>query len=173
MLYYNTNPGQPQFVSPEWIKENTSLDPSTATPEQLAAAGYYLRVVVPEGGIPSQNVQVVQTNEIVGTDYVITQTAIPYSADTYIKQCRSTAYDLLVPSDWLEIRQGENGTPIPTDWGNWRENIRIECQVKVDAINAATTEEELTTYVLSVAYTTWPPAPLTPAEDRPEVAVSE
>lgn len=172
MNYYNTNPNQPQFVSAEWVKENTSLDPATATPQQLAAAGYYLVVLNPAGGVNGPIVKT-QTEGIVGYDYVITQTATPYSKETYITQTRNTAYDLLVPSDWLEIRQGENGTPIPEDWGNWRESIRVECKIKVDAINATETTEELTAYVLSSAYTTWPIAPATPAEDRTEVAGAE
>ena len=53
------------------------------------------------------------------------------------------AYGLLEPSDWYVVRKSENGTAIPTDWGNWRESIRTTYQQQVVAINACTTVPEL------------------------------
>jgi hypothetical protein len=170
MIYYNTNPGQPQFVDAEWIKQNTSLDPEKTPPSALAAAGFYLRVVIPEGGYNSQLVNVTQTAEIVEYDYVITLTATPFSGQTYTNSVYNTSYALLEGTDWLVTRKAEDGTPIPEDWATWRESVRTAAQEKITAIEATTTEEELKTYVLSPEYSAWPFPPAEPPENRPIVS---
>ena len=75
----------------------------------------------------------------------------------------SQAYDYLQPTDWLVVRRSENNTPIPEDWNTWRQTIRDEAAVKVNAINACTSKEELNTYCQSDSYLFWSDQPNTPA----------
>ena len=73
------------------------------------------------------------------------------------------AYNILQPTDWLVVRKSENNTPIPEDWNTWRQTIRDEAAVKVNAINACTSKEELNTYCQSDSYLFWSDQPSTPA----------
>jgi len=75
----------------------------------------------------------------------------------------SQAYDYLQPTDWLVVRQTENGTLVPAEWNTWRQTIRDEAAVKVNAINACTSKEELNTYCQSDSYLIWSDQPSTPA----------
>jgi hypothetical protein len=72
------------------------------------------------------------------------------------------AYSLLQPSDWLVVRQSENGTLVPAEWNTWRQTIRDEAAAKTDAINACETKENLSTYCESESFFTWAPQPTTP-----------
>lgn len=81
-----------------------------------------------------------------------------YMVDLTNKQ----AYNYLQPTDWLVVRQVENGTPIPTDWNTWRQVIRDEAAEKVVNIQACTSKEDLNTYCQSDAYLTWSDSPSTP-----------
>jgi hypothetical protein len=72
------------------------------------------------------------------------------------------AYTYLQPTDWLVIRQSENGTLVSGDWNTWRQTIRDEAEVKVDAINACSSKEELNTYCQSDAFLIWSEEPNTP-----------
>lgn len=162
MSYYNTNPGQPQFVTADWVKDNGGIDPSTATPQQLADAGFYLMVVEPEPEYDPSLVSIEQEQGIVGTNYVVSYRLVPFATSTYVNSVKTQAYSILQPTDWLVVRKVENGTEIPADWDNWRESIRVESQDKVTTIDTAS-EEELVAYVQSPAYTYWPPEPTAPA----------
>jgi hypothetical protein len=162
MSYYNTNPGQPQFVTADWVLANGGIDPYTATPEELAAAGFYLMVVEPEPSYDPELVSIEQTQGIVGTNYVVSYKLVPFPASEYVSSVKSQAYAILQPTDWLVVRKVENGAEIPEDWNTWRESIRVESQDKVTTIDTAT-EEELVAYVQSPAYTYWPPEPTAPA----------
>ena len=72
------------------------------------------------------------------------------------------AYSILQPSDWMVVRQSENGTLVPAEWNTWRQTIRDEAAAKIDAINACETRESLSTYCESEAFLTWTPQPTTP-----------
>jgi len=74
----------------------------------------------------------------------------------------SQAYTYLQPTDWLVVRQSENGTLVPTDWNTWRQTIRDEAAAKATAINACKSKEELNTYCQSDAYLAWSNQPSTP-----------
>lgn len=161
MSFYNTNPGQPQFVTADWVKENGGIDPAKATPQQLADAGFYLMVVEPEPEYDPALVSIESEQGIVGTNYVVSYRLVPFPTSTYINSVKTEAYNILQPTDWLVVRKVENGTEVPTDWNDWRESIRVESQTKVATIEGAT-EEELVAYVQSPAYTYWPAEPTTP-----------
>jgi hypothetical protein len=161
MSFYNTNPDQPQFVTADWVRTNAGIDPDKATPEQLAAAGFYLMVVEPTPEYDPDLVSIEQEQGIVGTNYVVSYRLVPFATSTYTTSVKSQAYNILQPTDWLVVRKVENGAEIPEDWNAWRESIRVESQDKVTTIDTAS-EEELVAYVQSPAYTYWPPEPTTP-----------
>jgi hypothetical protein len=79
-----------------------------------------------------------------------------------ISDVKATAYGILQPTDWLVVRQVENGSTFPTDWNDWREFIRLESQTKIAAIDACETYDDLQAYLSSEAYAYWPPEPTTP-----------
>jgi hypothetical protein len=74
----------------------------------------------------------------------------------WVAQTRTTAGTLLVPTDWMIIREADNGTSIPADVKAWRESIRTACNDKVTAIEATTDTESLAAYITGDAYPVWP-----------------
>lgn len=94
--------------------------------------------------------------------YEILPLPLTQSKETYVSAVKAKAYSILQPTDWLVVRQVENSTSIPTDWNTWREDIRLESQDKVTAIEACEDADALEAYVSSEAYSFWPPEPTTP-----------
>jgi hypothetical protein len=86
----------------------------------------------------------------------------------WVGQTRTTAGTFLQPSDWLVIRETDNGTPVPDEWRTWRESIRAAAGGKVDAIEATATTEELAAYITGADYPTWPSDPSTPELSAPD-----
>lgn len=85
--------------------------------------------------------------------------------DQWCDQTRTTAGTLLQPTDWMVIREADNGAAMPQDVKDRREEIRQLSGVKVAAIKATTTTEELATYLTSAEYSQWEPQPEPPIED--------
>jgi hypothetical protein len=164
--YYNTNPDQPQVADKTWVAINGGIDPTTSTPEQLAAAGYYCYVATTAPTVNTKIYTVESTWVITGTEATQEYTVVPFALDgskgTYTSEVKAKAYSILQPTDWLVVRQVENDTPIPTDWNDWRESVRLESQGKVTAIESCETADDLNAYVTSEAYGFWPPEPTTP-----------
>ena len=80
----------------------------------------------------------------------------------WTQQTRTTAGTLLAPTDWVIIREADNGTPADPALKAWREAIRQATGAKVAAIEATTTTDELAAYITSSDYSIWPtqePAP--------------
>ena len=164
MSYFNTNPGQVEYVTSDWVLENTGLDPATTPPAELAAAGFYLMVVEPEPAYNPELTYLQQTQGIVGTNYVVAYVIKPFSKETYTSAVNSEAYSILLPTDWLVVRKVENGTEIPPEWNTWRQSIRDEAALKIITIDDTRTDQQLIDYVESPAYTYWPPEPASPAQ---------
>ena len=87
--------------------------------------------------------------------------------EQWVAQTRPTAGTLLVPSDWLVIREQDNGTAVPTEWKDWRQAIRMATGDKVAAIEATTTTEELAAYITGADYPMWPADPNQPQPESP------
>jgi hypothetical protein len=87
--------------------------------------------------------------------------------EQWVAQTRTTAGTLLVPSDWLVIREQDNGTAVPTEWKDWRQAIRMATGDKVAAIEATTTTEELAAYITGADYPAWPADPNQPQPEPP------
>jgi hypothetical protein len=54
-----------------------------------------------------------------------------------IQQVNSTAYSLLLPTDWMVVKAVETSTAIPTAWNTWRQSIRTTAASAVSSIEAA------------------------------------
>ena len=87
--------------------------------------------------------------------------------DQWQQQTRTTAGTLLAPSDWMVIREADNGTAVSDDWRTWRESIRTATGTKVTVIAQTTDTAELAAYVTGADYSIWPSDPSTPPSPNP------
>lgn len=85
--------------------------------------------------------------------------------EQWAAQTRATAGTLLQPTDWMVIREADNGVAMPQEVKDRREEIRQLSGVKVTAIKATTTTEELAAYVTGPEYSQWEPQPEPPLAD--------
>ena len=79
--------------------------------------------------------------------------------EQWTQQTRATANTLLQPSDWMVIREADNGTAIDADTKALRQEIRLATGTKVTAIEATEETEALAAYITSSEYSQWPPYP--------------
>ena len=75
--------------------------------------------------------------------------------DQWNDQTRDTANSLLTPSDWMVIREADNGAEVPIEVKEYRQAIRQRCGIKLDAIEATTTTDELAAYITGPDYPHW------------------
>jgi hypothetical protein len=75
--------------------------------------------------------------------------------EQWIGQTRATANTLLAPTDWMVIREADNGKPMDAAIKAERQRIREVAGTKVAAINATATTAELAAYITSPAYSSW------------------
>lgn len=69
---------------------------------------------------------------------------------------RATAGTILTPTDWMVVREMDNGTPVPDAYRDWRQAVRGASEAKVAAIAATTTTAELAAYITGGNYSVWP-----------------
>jgi hypothetical protein len=79
--------------------------------------------------------------------------------EQWTQQTRATANTLLQPSDWLVIREADNGTAMDADTKALRQEIRLATGTKVTAIESTADTEALAAYITSSDYSQWPPYP--------------
>jgi len=79
--------------------------------------------------------------------------------EQWTQQTRATANTLLQPSDWLVIREADNGTEMDADTKALRQEIRLATGTKITAIEATADTEALAAYITSSDYSQWPPYP--------------
>jgi len=72
-----------------------------------------------------------------------------------VSQLKTTAYSILLPTDWMVVKSVETSTPIPSDWNTWRASIRTTCENAITAVNACTNVDELAQLTV-----TWPNNPV-------------
>lgn len=88
--------------------------------------------------------------------------------EQWSQQTRTTANTLLQPTDWVIIREADNGKPADPVLKQWREDIRLATGNKVAAIAATADTAALAVYITGADYSTWPSDPYTPvAVDAP------
>ena len=83
--------------------------------------------------------------------YTPSGTLIPKDHTQLVEQwtdtTRSTANTLLTPTDWMVVREADNGTPVPSGIRSWRQDIRLASESKVLTIDLTTTTPELADYI--------------------------
>lgn len=75
--------------------------------------------------------------------------------ETMVSITKHQAFVYLRPSDWMVVRQVENGTPISPEWDSWRQLIRDEANEKNASIGQCSSKEELNAYCQGSDYLTW------------------
>lgn len=84
-------------------------------------------------------------------------TATPKDLDMLKKnwtaQIKSSAYSILLPTDWLVIRHIEEGAENPDEWKLWRSSIRDYAGTKSSEIQAAADIDAL---IATVSNIQWP-----------------
>ena len=85
--------------------------------------------------------------------------------EQWVAQTRTTAGTLLAPTDWVIIREADNGKAADPALKQLREDIRLATGQKNAAIAATTDTAELAAYITGSEYPVWPsdsPAPVEP-----------
>jgi hypothetical protein len=83
--------------------------------------------------------------------------------EQWVAQTRITAGTLIQPTDWMVIREQDNGTVVPESVKTLREDIRLATGQKNAAIEATADTAELAAYITGTEYPVWPsdsPAPV-------------
>ena len=91
--------------------------------------------------------------------------------EQWTQQTRHTANTLLQPTDWIIIREADNGAPADPLIKTWREDFRLATGTKITAIGATLDTPELAAYITGADYPAWPADPYAPApapEPEPE-----
>ena len=119
-----------------------------ATPEERAAIGI---TEVPDPTPYDQRFYwgYDQNNQLIPKDHA--QLVEQWTATT-----RTTAGTLLQPTDWVIIREADNGTPADPDLKAWREAIRVAAGTKNAAIEATADTDALAAYITGTDYPVWP-----------------
>lgn len=68
-------------------------------------------------------------------------------------------YNLLQPSDWYVVRQGETGKPIPAEWETWRAAVRDSYKAKKLSVESKGSLPDLDLYCKSEDFSNWPNQP--------------
>ena len=83
--------------------------------------------------------------------------------EQWVAQTRTTAGTLLAPTDWVIIREADNGKAADPALKQLREDIRLATGQKNAAIEATADTAELAAYITGTEYPVWPsdsPAPV-------------
>ena len=89
--------------------------------------------------------------------------------EQWTAQTRTTANTLLQPTDWIIIREVDNGKAADPVLKTWREEIRLAAGSKVYEIGQTTGTDALAAYITGADYPAWPVDPYAPvpaAEDE-------
>jgi hypothetical protein len=79
--------------------------------------------------------------------------------EQWVAQTRITAGTLIQPTDWMVIREQDNGTAVPESVKALREDIRLATGQKNTAIEATADTAELAAYITGNEYPIWPSDP--------------
>jgi len=112
--------------------------------------------------------------------YTASGTLIPKDHDQLVTlwsdQTSTTANTLLTPTDWMVVREVDNGKVMPSGVKEWRQEVRYACEGKITMLTLTKTTDELANYVTYTSpsggaptdYNYWPqlnPAPVPSGSD--------
>jgi hypothetical protein len=89
--------------------------------------------------------------------------------EQWTAQTRTIANSLLSPTDWIIIREADNGKAADPVLKTWREEIRLAAGSKVYEIGQTADTDALAAYITGADYPAWPVDPYAPvpaAEDE-------
>ena len=87
--------------------------------------------------------------------------------EQWTQQTRPTANTLLAPTDWIIIREADNGKPADPAIKTWREDIRLATGTKISAIAQTADTVALAAYITGADYPDWPSDPYAFAQPAP------
>ena len=73
-----------------------------------------------------------------------------------VSQVNSTAYSILLPTDWMVVKAVETSTTVPADWNTWRESIRTTAATATTSIDSAVDVDAVETVMQNIV---WPKDP--------------
>lgn len=73
-----------------------------------------------------------------------------------INQVNSTAYSLLLPTDWMVVKAVETSTSVAPAWNSWRQSVRNTATNTVNAVEGAVDVDAVAAVMSSIA---WPKSP--------------
>jgi len=79
--------------------------------------------------------------------------------EQWSQQTRTTANTLLQPTDWVIIREADNGKVADPALKQWRQDIRIATGEKISAIQSTVDTPALASYITGSVYSAWPSDP--------------
>ena len=82
--------------------------------------------------------------------------------EQWTAQTRTTANSLLSPTDWIIIREVDNGKAADPVLKTWREEIRLAAGSKVYEIGQTADTDALAAYITGADYPAWPVDPYAP-----------
>jgi hypothetical protein len=77
--------------------------------------------------------------------------------EQWTQQTRQTANTLLAPTDWIIIREADNGKAADPAIKTWREEIRLAAGSKNYEIEQTVDTDALAAYITGPDYPAWPP----------------
>jgi len=83
--------------------------------------------------------------------------------EQWTQQTRTTANTLLQPTDWIIIREADNGKAADPVLKTWREEIRLAAGSKNYDIEQTADTAALAAYITGADYPAWPADPYAPA----------
>jgi hypothetical protein len=87
--------------------------------------------------------------------------------EQWTNQTRQTANTLLQPTDWIIIREADNGKAADPVLKTWREEIRLAAGSKVYEIKQTADTDALAAYITGADYPAWPVDPYAPVPVEP------
>lgn len=82
--------------------------------------------------------------------------------EQWSQQTRTTANTLLQPTDWMIIREADNGKAADPLLKAWRQDIRLATGTKIASIGATADTPALAAYITGTEYPVWPNDPYSP-----------
>ena len=84
-----------------------------------------------------------QVTNQVDINYTSTPKDLVQCQTNVVSSTNSTAYSILLPTDWMVVKAMETGSTVAPEWNTWRQEIRNQAAAYVAVVNACTTTEEL------------------------------
>jgi hypothetical protein len=123
-----------------------------ATPEEREAIGI---TEVPEQPRPDDRFYWVSGPDDNG-DYTAVPKDLTALKSSWTSQINQSAWNILMPSDWMVVRKQEDGTTIPQSWTDYRAAVR---KTAADTIAALTAAKDIDAFISSVTSVQWPVSP--------------